>query len=198
MNIKKIYKENKPLLFIIIFLFIGVIGGTIAFLYNQVTYSNKFKAATNDVFIDEEFYGDFGTKKVEFVNKGSSDVIIRINYNEVWQKKVDDEVITLNNMINNYNLVEKNWTAEFLNDFTYHDGWYYYNKLLKGNSRVQVLTSISLNNDLIKESIYKDEYLNADYELDFNLETVQADSKAVNSIWGFSPTIEEDNIIWNF
>lgn len=198
MIIKKLMKKNKPLFFLIILLSLSIIGGSISFFVKNISYANKFDVAKYNVVIEEEFYDEFGTKKVNFTNKGTSDVIIRINYNEIWQRFIDDENISLNNMIDNTNLVNKTWTEEFLNNFTYKDGWYYYNKILKSNESVEVLTSISLNKELLNNSNLKEEYLNADYELDFNLESVQATSNAIKKIWGLNPTITGDNVVWNF
>ncbi len=198
MNKKRLMKKNKPLFFLIILLSLSIIGGTISFFARNISYANKFDIAKYNVVIEEEFYDDFGTKKVNFVNKGTSDVIIRINYNEIWQRFVDDENISLNNIVDNTNLVNKEWTNEFLNNFTYYDGWYYYNKILKSNKSVEVLTEISLNKEVLNNSEKKEEYLNADYELDFNLESIQASENAIKKIWGLEPIIVGDNITWNF
>lgn len=79
-----------------------------------------------------------------------------------------------------------------------HDGWYYYKKVLKNTDRVQVLNEIHLNEELLNSSGELDTYKNADYELDFNFESVQADKKAVKSLWNKEITIDNDgNITWN-
>lgn len=190
--------KKKPLIFLLILLIIGIIGGTFALFTNSVIFSNKFDTSKYNVVIKEEFNNDFGVKKVNLVNEGSSDVIIRVNYNEYWSKVNDEGKVYLNTMIDGTNLVNKSWTDEFLNNFTYHDGWYYYNKLLKGNSSIQILTEIQLNEDLLNNSQEKEVYNTADYDLDFNLETIQATESAIKKIWNFDVVIDGDELVWNF
>lgn len=198
MKIKNLMKKNKSLFFLAVIGLVGIIGSTLAFFLIRTNFENVFNVPKYGVAIEEEFYNEFGTKKVYFVNKQEANVAIRINYNEVWKKTIDDENISLNNKINNEEIVNKSWTGEFLKDFTYHDGWYYYNKVLKGGDSVQVLEKILLNEELLKKSNLKDEYINADYELDFNLESVQLSESAIKKIWGAEVTITGDDIEWPF
>lgn len=191
-------KNIKPLIFLLSLILAGTFSGTLAYFTDSKVYNNIFDITKYNVKITEEFNNEFGTKKVNFVNDGTSDVLIRINYNEYWSKLVGEDKIILNNKINGENLVNKEWTEEFKNNFTYYDGWYYYNKLLKSNSSIQVLTSISLNEDLINNSINKDEYLGTNYDLDFNLETIQASNESASDIWGAKVKIDGDDALWEF
>lgn len=204
-NPKKIkfkLKTLKPIVFIIILLFLGVISVTLALFYNRVTVVNKFKSMTYNVELEEEFYNKWGTKKVTIINKEETNtpVVVRISYSELWSKKSDSDVLlTLNNGLNGINVVDKAWTNSFTDDFVLgNDGWYYYKKLLGSNESVQILESINLKEDLIKDSLYYEEYLSYDYELTFNYEAIQATSEAVKEIWGIDININGDNITWNF
>lgn len=197
--IEKLKKmKKKPLFFLLALLIVGGIGGTIALFTTTVDYSNVFSTSKYDVVIKEKFNDEFGTKEVNLTNDSSADVIIRVNYNESFVKKAGDENLILNNLVSGSSLVTKAWTEAFLNYFTYHDGWYYYNKKLKGNSAVQILTAISLNEELLSNDELKKEYSDADYELDFNLESVQASEAAIKKIWGYDISITGDEIAWNF
>lgn len=195
-TIKKIKK--LPLILLLTLFIGGAISGTFAFFTSSEVYTGIFDASKYNVKITEEFNNEFGTKKVNFVNDGSVDVLIRINYNEYWTKVIGNDNVSLSNTIDGKSLVNKNWTEEFNNNFTYYNGWYYYNKLLKGNSSIQILTDISLNSDLINKSNYKNEYDNADYDLDFNLESIQASIDSADKIWGVSMDINGDDILWQF
>lgn len=190
--------KKKPLFFLIALFLIGGVGGTIALFTSNVDYSNVFKASKYNVIINEKFENKFGTKEVDLTNDSNADVLIRVSYNEFWLKQVDEEKINLNNLISGNTLVTKSWTEAFLNDFTYHDGWYYYNKKLKGKSSVKILTAISLNDSLLNTDHLKEEYNNADYELDFNLESVQCNESAIKKIWGYDISISGDEISWGF
>lgn len=194
-------RTKKPLIFLILFLLVVGIGGTFAYYYSEVIIPNRFQAMTYHVTIEEEFYDDFGTKRVSFVNQEETNapVVLRINYNESWRKTIDDVVITPSNVIDGQDVVTKEWTDAFLNDFADGgDGWFYYTKVLNAQESVQVLESITLNESLVSTSSDAIDYQGADYELSFNFESIQASSDAILDIWGISSTIQGDDVAWNF
>ena len=194
-------RTKKPLIFLILFLLVVGIGGTFAYYYSEVIIPNRFQAMTYHVTIEEEFYDDFGTKRVSFVNQEETNapVVLRINYNESWRKTIDDVVITPSNVIDGQDVVTKEWTDAFLNDFADGgDGWFYYTKVLNAQESVQVLESITLNESLVSTSSDAIDYQDADYELSFNFESIQASSDAILDIWGISSTIQGDDVAWNF
>lgn len=196
---KKIKLNKKPLIFLLVLLVIGVIGTTFAYYYTEVTLPNQFKTMTYNVTIEEEFNDTWGTKKVNFVNNEETNtpVVLRINYNESWRKEVDGIKLSLDNNVNGTNVVTKNWTTAFTNDFIDGgDGWYYYKKILDAEESVQVLDSISLNEALISTSPYYEDYKTYTYELDFNFEAIQANSSAISNIWGKNATISGGNVTW--
>lgn len=191
----------KPFLFLFLLGFGFLISGTFTYFYNEVILPNQFKTMTYNVAIEEEFYDTWGTKKVSFVNKEDTNtpVVLRINYNEIWSKVIDGELLNLSNVVGGVSVVTKEWTDAFNNDFILgEDGWYYYKKVLEANGSVQVLNSISLNNDAISNSLYAEDYDVYDYELSFNYEAIQATEDAVASIWGYDITINGSDITWPF
>lgn len=197
MKLKSIKK--KPLIFLLGILVLGIVGGTFAYYYSEIAISNEFKTLTYNVQIEEEFNKTWGTKKVSFVNKEATNtpVVLRINYNESWRKEVNGTKLSLDNNVNGENAVTKNWTTAFTNDFVLgDDGWYYYKKTLNAKKSVQVLESITLNEDLISTSPYYDEYKDYDYELDFNFEAIQANTDAISEIWNKKATISGGNVTW--
>ena len=200
MKLNRRYKI-KPLLFIIAILLIGSIGITYAYFKSQGSFVNEFNTSTYNVTIEEEFYDTWGTKKVSFVNKETSNtpVVLRINYNEIWYQEVEDlGRIPLSNNVNGTNVVTKEWTEEFTSNFVLGSaGWYYYKKVLASESSVQVLKSIELNEELIKTSPYYEDYKNYNYELSFNFEAIQASVDAVKEIWGYTIEINGEEITWN-
>ena len=193
----KILKKNKkPLIFIGLLALLFVIGGTLAYYYNEVTIPNRFKAMTYNVQIREEFNNDWGNKKVFFTNleETNTPVVIRINYNEQWKNNNGN---ILNNKINGTNPVDKVWTNTFTNDFVLgNDGWYYYKKVLKPQTEIQVLESATLNTIVVNGASNKFDYLEGEYHLDFNFEAIQATPEAVSDIWNRTITINGDNVTW--
>jgi len=191
-------KNKKPLIFGLLLLTLAVIGGTFAYYYSEVVIPNRFKAMTYDVKLVEEFEGDFGTKEVSIVNQEETNtpVVIRMSYNEYWDN-------SLNNKYNNTDVVTKNWTTDFLNDFRYDggSGWYYYTKVLNPESSVTVLNSTALNTNLVNASPDRSSYLSSDYHLDFNYEAIQAKEEAILDIWGddlLNVSINGGNVSWSF
>lgn len=202
-------KSKKSLLFLALLVGIGSIGVTMAVFNSTGLLENVFSSQDHSVVIEEEFNNEFGTKKVTFTNTTDDDVIIRINYNEYWKSDTG----YLSNYIGTQEVVTKKWVDTFATDWTYKDGWFYYNKVLKGNSGVQVLESIELNTNLFNEDnitraapgpdvdqfrkeLYINRYNNADYNLYFNFEATQVSSDAVLELWGLQCTIDGDNITW--
>ena len=193
-------KKNKPLIYLLAVLSIFVVGRTLAYYYEEVSLPNKFKTMTYNVKLVEEFHNEFGTKKVTIKNEEQTNtpVVIRVNFSETWNKEIDGINKTLSNTVDNTNVVNKNFTDDFENNFILgNDGWYYYKKTLNAQSDVTILNSIELNESLIRNSPYYNEYKTYDYELDFNFEAVQADSNAVNSVWGKNITINNGDVTWN-
>lgn len=197
MKFKKIKK--KPLFFLLLLLVLGIVGTTFAYYYTEIAIPNQFRAMTYNVTIEEEFNNTWGTKKVSFVNNEETNtpVVLRINYNELWRKEVNGVKLSLDNNVNGTNVVIKNWTTAFTNDFIDGgDGWYYYKKTLAAEASVQVLDSIALNESLISTSPYYNDYKSYTYELDFNFEAIQASSSAISEIWGKTATISGGNVTW--
>ncbi len=197
MNNNKIKK--KPLIFILLLLLTVAVGSTFAYYYNEVIIPNKFKAMTYSVAIEEVFNGTWGTKEVSIVNKEATNtpVVLRVSYNELWINNVDGSNVSLNNKLNRQDVVTKNWTNNFVNDFVKgDDGWYYYKKVLNAEEKVKILDSIELNEELIRNSLDYDKYKNNTYELDFNVESIQANEEAIESIWGKVVNISGNEVTW--
>ncbi len=190
-------KNIKVVIYLLVIGLIMILGGSLAYFYQEVVVPNSFKTMTYNVKLEEEFYNDWGTKKVYIRNleETNAPVVLRVNYNEVWSLTIDGNIHTLSNILNGENVVTKNFTSVFLNDFIKgNDGWYYYKKVLKPSSSIQLLESISLKNDLI---IHNNEYHDYNYELSFNYETIKETNNEVNDIWNKNITINEDNVVWN-
>lgn len=197
---RKIVVKNKSLIFLLGILLLVSVGGTFAYFYKSVILPTQFKSMTYNVSLTEEFNNTWGTKKVYITNNETSnkDVVLRINYSEVWIKSYDGQFITLSNTINGTNVVNKVWTEEFTNNFVDgQDGWYYYKKVLSTNSSVQILDSISLNSTLIQQSANYNDYLTYDYHLNFGYEALEATSDLISSIWNKSATISGSDVVWN-
>lgn len=193
-------KINKKILLAIV-IFLGCIGFVYALFQNYTEIANKFVAATHEVKFEENFepetWPNLTTKEVKLVNNSNAPVIVRISYNELWSKEDGDNLYTLSNKINGKDIVTKNWATDLDSDWTYIDGWYYYNHVLDKKSSIKILSSIELDNSIIENLSNKDDYKSFKYELSFNHETVQASKSAVKELWGKNIEIENNNINWD-
>ena len=198
--IKKRKFKSMTLFFLLAILLIVTIGVTIAHYYEEVTFPNRFKSMTYDIQITQEFNNTWGSRKVYISNKDSSNtsVVLRINYDEIWSKQVDDSVVTLSNKINGTNVVNKNWTSTFTNNFVDGlDGWYYYKFILSPNNTIQILDSINLNTSLIENTPSYDDYLNYNYNLIVNYEAIEVNEEIISSEKKKNVVISENDISWS-
>lgn len=195
--IEKLKNNKKVIIALLSLLTIGIVGVTAAVVYFKSELENKFNTSAYNIAIEEEFYDDWGTKKVSIVNHDATPVVIRVAYIETWSDNNDDVSLQLSNKINGIDVVTKAWTDSWKNDFILNeDGWYYYKKVLTESEAVQILESINLNKEVADTSL--ENYNLYDYELDFRYEAIQATTDAVKEIWGFAVTINGGEITWNF
>ncbi len=188
-------KKKKIIVFVFIILFAISTIKVFAYFQTKKTVYNEFKVAKINVGIEENFdnttWPNDTKKEVMIINYDETPVIVRAMYTEIW--KYNDNQIS--NIVNGTNVVEKKWTENFENNWVYHNGWYYYKKLLNSRESVQLLKSIKLNNELVGSN---ESYLNGNYELTFYYEAIQPTSKAVKKLWKHDINIENDNINWEF
>ncbi len=198
-KIKSFCKKNKSLVFLMLLGLVVIVGGTYAYFTSRDTKENVFKTSKYDVKLDEDFdpssWPDATKKEVVIKNAGTADVFIRMSYNETW---VNDAGSVLNNLYNGESVVTKTWASPLEDDWVYHDGWYYYKKILSGGTDLPLLNSIALNKTLIQDSPDQNKYLTYNYELSFNYESVQATSDAVSTLWGHTVTVDGTNVSWTF
>lgn len=202
---KKNKIKSKPLLFILLLLVVGTVGGTLTKFYTEKIIPNKFRTMTYDVKIKEKFNNTWGTKEVYISNDekdSETPVVIRVNYTESWTKKENNKTYTLSNFykfndtVNNKivytDIVNKGWTTVFEKNFKEgSDGWYYYDKVLPAKQQIQILESINKI-----DGFNDDNYKNATYELDFSYEALEANEKVISSIWNKEVTIKDQEVNW--
>lgn len=187
------------------------IGGTGAVIQHRLAVKNTLKTPTVEVSIDDIVGKTDGSKKqkeVSFKNQGTADVFIRVAYAEKWEndenellssqnpdghdvaKKFNDSQIE-NSMENMF--PEGEWTLG-------NDGWYYYRHVLKAANDADtadetkpLLTAVDFSDVASEDS----EYYNADYELHFQVEAVQASDdyelnvEAVDTVFGSGVSLDD-------
>ena len=175
-----------------VFAAVAIIAGTSILVYavsrnTRDLSGTPVDVATSGVTIIENADPGFGRKEISFKNNKStnSPVLLRIAYSETWTNS-NNEIVS--NMVGNTNVVTKNWTTAFAQDFVDgQDGWYYYKKTLEPLAQVQVLSSIALNDN--SYNVYN-------YDIAFRFEAVQADATAASELWGKTVTIANGVATW--
>lgn len=190
----------KKIKIVMLLLFIIVsVGVTYAYYTSSDTIPNEFFVGDFYVIIEEEFEESSSfnrntheiSKKVYVSNKEDAPAIVRVSYNEYMTfdgYDGDPYLYVVNNYDQSGERIVKNWVDGFYDDWIYYNGWYYYKYVLPANTSVQILESITARPEIYDED---------NYNLDFNLEAVQATPDAVKELWGLDVTIEEDGfILW--
>lgn len=158
------------------------IGSTSAVIRHQIDLKNEISADTVVVEVEEDLADDNQNdwtkpKKVSFKNSGSADVFLRVAYSESWSTAggADGEKELLSNKMpgSDSDVASKvvsgeNWELR-------EDGWYYYKKVLPAGSTTEsFMEQVDFSNiDSLEESL-KNTYKNAEYEIHFQAEAVQA------------------------
>jgi len=184
----KIYYSKRKVVFR---LFVAVLA--VAFLTtgilvyatsrNKSVIANELSSSVSSIKLIEDSVEGFGKKEISIKNdsQDNSSVLVRIALVETW---TDSNGNPVNGITNSSNVVTKNWDTNFSSNFVDgNDGWLYYNKVLSPNAEVKILDSITLNDQ---------SYLIYNYDLSFNLESVQATPSAVSDLWGKTITIDEN------
>ena len=190
--------SNKVQFVISIMAVIAIIMVVIT-VYNDKTMTTRYGNMVYNVVLEKKAGNTWDNTEFFIRNKEKNDrnVVLRVNYNEIWSKEENEDIYTLDNNINGENVVDKTWTLEFISGFReYKDGWYYYDQILKPQEQIRILRKLSLKEDLIENSPYKNDYLEYDYDLTFNYEVLDADEDLIKDIWGRDVKFEKNRVLW--
>ena len=201
-------KEKKTIIILILVLAVGIVGLTIAYFSNSSTVNNVFTTQPYGTTVEETFTspsnwlpGNEVDKTLVATNTGNVDEAVRISLSESWTTANNG---TLNGWItengnksshlpeNEPSTDERVVVINFDNDgdWTYSNGYYYYNyKLAPNESTSSLIKSVTFNpktklDDTCVETLTStgrtitcnssgDDYDNATYTLTFTVETVQ-------------------------
>ena len=144
-------------------------GAVWAWNAHTTRQDNQLESRTVSATIQEDFpdttvtAGGTKAKSVSVQNTGTAAAFVRVCVAEYWTTETEQLIGATG--------VKMNWASAW-SDFTLHDGWYYYKKVLPAGGSVQVLDSVTFPANVPD---------GASYHLDFQVETVQVSSdNAVN------------------
>lgn len=185
------------------------IGGTGAAVRHRMALKNEVRTPTVEVTTSETIgnvdrYSGKKQKEVMFKNTGSADVFLRIAYAETWiyteslSGGKTEQIILPNRSEpgNDDSIVSKEWHNWNDNWYDGGDGWYYYKKVLEAEeSTEEILRSVTFND---ADSYPDSRYAEAEYQLHFQVEAVQASDElqvskdAVKELFDKSISVDEN------
>lgn len=158
------------------------IGSTSAVIRHQINLKNEISTDTVIVEVEEDLKDDDPSdwtkpKKVSFKNPGSADVFLRVAYSESWSTSggADGERELLSNKMPDGKSDVASKVISNVNWEPGEDGWYYYKKVLPAGSTTEnFMESVDFSKIDTLEAALKSTYTNAEYEIHFQAEVVQA------------------------
>ena len=209
--------QKKTIIILIFILLVGIVGLTIAYFSNTTSINNLFSTNPYGTTVEEVFVspdnwlpGTTTDKEITVTNSGSVDEAVRISYSETWKAKDNTILSGLIDQDGNLTSTEENSEhAAIINfsdngDFTYSNGYYYYNYRLAPNETTSSLIDSVTFNSKVKNSSNcitntnngvktitcnstQSGYDGATYTLTFTIETVQYDK--YKQAWGVDVAI---------
>lgn len=167
------------LLLMVVFMAVGATGAAIL---HELRLENPIRTPTVEGSIPEDL--KHGAKKAAFSNDGEADVFLRVTYAETWTAR-DGSILpntTRDKDGNEITPASPNWRTERWYTGS-SDGWYYYKRVLPGTAAAGSAESRSTGllvdgvNFLSPEqfdSLLDTRYKDADYQIHFTMEIVQA------------------------
>lgn len=175
---KNALKGLLPVVLLLISIVIGITGATVV---HTMTLENPIKTPPVKGEIEENLKNE--AKEVQFKNTGEADVFLRVAYTETWK---NGNTILPNNALKkdgsgSVPVATPNWVNTGNWQLDADSGWlYYYKALPVGESTDLIVDHVDFvgtgSNPSVKldDLVDGDKYENAEYDLHFTMEVVQA------------------------
>ncbi len=197
------FKKNHYILLLILTLCLvaiaGFVTGTFAYFKQDGSaenflYAKKLKVELADIFDGTQpiLPGDTLNKDVYMKNTGEVNSVVRIRLTPSWETPAD-----LLSQARNPSAVTVTLGEAASENWTYIDGWYYYNKILKpGDTTTYLVDNLKLS--AVSNDDHSVNYSNASYTLAVESQSLQAESLAAQETWGlvYQPGTN-DMIVWS-
>lgn len=175
------------LLLIAVTAVLAVVTGTLASfrdhgIAQNYLYSKPFKVDLVDDFVSGLIVnpGDTLNKDVYMTNNGELDAVIRLKLSPSWEPVADGSGKPLDPLA-----VSVAYGPTFVEDWTYSNGWYYYNWILEpGESSNYLVDSIKLAD--VANDHHAANYSGAVYTLNVSSDSLQSYPEATLESWGMT------------
>ena len=190
-EVKKNKIERKYIFIGLVLLILVILFGvTVSYFRSDFVSQNEILATGNSVTVSDTFNGptnwvpgDSINTNFTISNPSSVPVVLRASISETWNNS------DLNNQINGEDVVLK----EIGSDWTYYDGYYYYNNTLANHSSTSttLFSKLTFNpnveaevncttNDGVRECSSDGTYTKAKYKLTITYEFISTESSTWN------------------
>lgn len=154
--------------------------------------ASTFKVDLIDIFESSPTLpGDTVNKDVSMANSGTLDAIVRIQLTPSWTPGTDAQT---NDLLTD--AVTILFGPDAATDWTYINGWYYYNKILEPEQTTSLLVD-ALTLQAVSNDLHATDYSGASYNLKVHGESLQAMHQAAVDTWAMEYAIAGNNIIWS-
>ncbi len=151
-----------------------------------------FKVDLIDIFENNTLTlpGDTVNKDVSMKNNGTRDAVVRVKLTPEWTPALDgqgNERLT--------DAVTVNLGPDAAADWTFLDGWYYYNRILKPGEETTLLVD-SLKLTAVSNDRHRTDYSGAAFDLYIDSESLQATADAAAEQWLVNYTVNGESLTW--
>lgn len=144
-------RNSKPLVALLLVAVLGVIGVTFAYFTSTDTFENVFNTDGYSTEVVEEFVspndwtpGTTTVKKVTATNTGNIDIAVRVKMDEQWEDATGNELaLDLGGELGKAAII--NHPTNFSSNWTFDNGYYYYNTKLTKDQSVVFMDSVTFN-----------------------------------------------------
>jgi len=174
---------------VIILLAVAAVGGaTMAWFTDSETVENQFTAGTLIINAEDGWRGlegdnwenanpgDCKEKDFTVTNEGSKRMYVRFSFDGAWVTPLPNAP---DGFVPDDDLVEIKPAEGDLDNWTYLDGYWYYNGLLESEEEINFTFLVCLDGPDTGN-----EYQGASYDIEFEFEAIQVTNEAVNDVWG--------------
>jgi hypothetical protein len=201
MSPARVRRHHLPILLIVaavVTVILSLIIGTVAYFRDggaaqNFLYAKLFKVDLIDDFINGRLLlpGDTVSKDVYLVNTGETNAVVRVQLTPSWTPATDGSDNTLLTDAVTI-LLGSNIGPAPTGQWTYLNGWYYYNQILSPGEATTLLVD-GLYLTAFSNDDHAANYEGAEYKLDVSSDSVQVYQSAVQSKWAMTFTVDESD-----
>ena len=174
---------------LVIVLAIAAVGGaTMAWFTDAEELTNTFTAGTLIIDADDEWReligedwtnanpGDCKEKDFTVKNDGTKRMFVRFSFDGAWVTPLPNAPV---GFVPDNDLVTIKPAVGDLDNWTFVDGYWYYNGLLESGDEITFTFLVCLDGPGADN-----DYQGAKFAITFNFEAIQVTNEAVNDVWG--------------